>query len=228
MRDLFVHLFWLRAPDGFRHLFLNMPGISFGSLVGFLAASARMTRARARSLPRQAWLAGHQRDVRGGRSLFGRKLFIHTQAFTSVASAGKRSSNKSGLTSRWAGMAAMTLRDIPVLRSRQRFMEQTARPVRDISPEGQEPSKQQVILQRATRRRPFLQNSIAEQRTARLVRALHRHPRHRLARVTHVPDAAARPDEISTLTNTAAGGADQPTSSPASARSISAIDSDTP
>lgn len=51
----------------------------------------------------------------GAASAFGWKLFIQAQAFTSVPSTEKCSSDRSGTTSRCARIAAMTLRDISVL-----------------------------------------------------------------------------------------------------------------
>ncbi len=56
---------------------------------------------------------------------FGWKLFMEAQAFTSVPSTEKWSSDKSGATSRWARIAAITLRDIPVVSSRSRFLVKT-------------------------------------------------------------------------------------------------------
>jgi hypothetical protein len=56
---------------------------------------------------------------------FGWKLFIDAQALTSVPSTEKWSSDKSGATSRWARIAAITLRDISVVSSRSRFLLKT-------------------------------------------------------------------------------------------------------
>jgi hypothetical protein len=46
-------------------------------------------------------------------------------AFTSVPSTEKWSSDRSGATARWARIAAITLRDIPVVSSRSRFLVNT-------------------------------------------------------------------------------------------------------
>jgi len=46
-------------------------------------------------------------------------------ALTSVPSTEKCSSDRSGATSRWARIAAITLRDISVVSSRSRFFEKT-------------------------------------------------------------------------------------------------------
>ena len=61
----------------------------------------------------------------GVPSAFGRKLFIDTQAFTSVPSTETWSSDRRGATSRCARIAAMTLRDISVVRSRSWFLVKT-------------------------------------------------------------------------------------------------------
>ena len=50
---------------------------------------------------------------------------MDAQAFTSVPSTEKWSSDKSGATSRWARMAAITLRDMSVVSSRSRFLLKT-------------------------------------------------------------------------------------------------------
>ena len=56
---------------------------------------------------------------------FGWKLFMEVQAFTSVPSTEKWSSEKSGATSRWAMIAAITFRDTSVVNSRSRFLVKT-------------------------------------------------------------------------------------------------------
>jgi hypothetical protein len=56
---------------------------------------------------------------------FGWKLFTDAQALTSVPSTEKWSSDRSGATSRWARIAAITLRDISVVRSRSQFLVKT-------------------------------------------------------------------------------------------------------
>ena len=58
----------------------------------------------------------------GVASAFAWKLFIDTQAFTSVPSAENCSSDNNGAISRWARIAAITLRDIVVVTSRSRFL----------------------------------------------------------------------------------------------------------
>lgn len=55
----------------------------------------------------------------------GWKLFIDAHALTSVPSTEKCSSDSRGATSRWARIAAITLRDISVVSSRSRYLLKT-------------------------------------------------------------------------------------------------------